>query len=37
MYTYMHVTTITEKKRGHEFQREQGRVDGRFGGRKGKE
>lgn len=35
MYTYMRVTTITEK-RGHEFQGEQGRVDGGLAGEKGK-
>lgn len=32
----MHVTRINEKKRGHEFKREQGGVHERFGGRYGK-
>ena len=35
MYTYMHVITINEK-RGHELERDQGWVGGRFGRTKGK-
>ena len=34
-YSYMHITTISEK-RGHEFEREQGRVYGKIGEDKGK-
>lgn len=35
-YTYMYVTTINKKNRGHEFEREPGGVYGKFGGKKGK-